>query len=232
MIEAPPNLTIKATMRRPTEAQIAAFQNVPTGFVVDALFGAGALSTSIQPLGAGRDLKCVAAGPALTADCGPADVLASFAALKFIQEGDIVVSAFAGHTGCAAAGDRLIGMMKNCGAAGFVTDGPVRDYDGIIPVGLPVWCCGITPASPHMSGPGTVGFPIQIGNQEVETGDMIVGDRDGVVVVPFERIDEVIGRLGHIVELEQNLDAQVAAGLKVPDWVEEYLKSDKAIVRD
>lgn len=232
MIEAPPTLTIKTSMRRPTAAQIAAFQSVPTGFVVDALSGGGALSSAIQPVGDGRDLRCVAAGPALTADCGAADVLATFAALKFIQGGEVVVAAFAGHTGCAAAGDRLVGMMKNNGAVGFVTDGPVRDYDGIVGVGLPVWCTGLTPASPHMSGPGSVGFPVQIGGQEVETGDMIVADRDGVVVVPFERLDAVIESLAHITELERSLDAKVAAGLTVPDWVEDLLESDKTVRRD
>lgn len=232
MIEAPPTLTIKAQLRRPTPEQIAAFQNVPTGFAADALGGGGAVSKDIQPIGAGRDLHCVAAGPALTVDSGPADVLAAFAALKFIQAGDVVVTAFGGNQGCAAAGDRLIGMMKNNGAAGFVTDGPVRDYAGVVPVGLPVWCTGLTPASPHMSGPGSVGFAIQIGGQEVETGDMIVADRDGVVVVPFERIDEVIDKLARIKTLEAELDAKVADGLKVPSWVEDMLASDKTVVRD
>lgn len=232
MIEPLPALTIKSSLRRPTDMQIAAFQGVPTGFVVDALNGGGALSSTIQSVGGGRDIHCVAAGPALTADCGAADVLATFAALKFIKSGDIVVSAFAAHTGCAAAGDRLVGMMKNNGAVGFVTDGPVRDYQGIVPVGLPVWCAGLTPASPHMSGPGSVGFPVQIGGQEVETGDMIVADQDGVVVVPFERLDEVIKSLERIGEVEASLDAEVAAGLKVPEWVEDYLASDKTVRKD
>lgn len=232
MIEAPPTLTIKKDLRRPTEAQIAAFQGLPTGFVVDAMFGGGALSNNIQPIGGGRDLKCVAAGPALTADCGAADVLAVFASLEFIRPGDVVVSAFAGHSGCAAGGDGLIGMMKNCGATGFVTDGPLRDYDGIIKVGLPVWCTGITPASPHMSGPGTVGFPIQVGAQEVETGDMIVADRDGVVVVPFERLDEMIKNLERIRRAEQAQDERVAGGMRAPDWVGELLASDRVIYKD
>jgi 4-hydroxy-4-methyl-2-oxoglutarate aldolase len=142
------------------------------------------------------------------------------------------VSAFAAHTGCAAAGDRLIGMMKNNGAAGFVTDGPVRDYQGIVQVGLPVWCAGLTPASPHMTGPGSVGFSVQIGGQEVETGDMIVADRDGVVVVPFERLDEVIQKLARIFALESALDAKVAGGLKIPEWVEAHLASDKTVRKD
>ncbi len=227
MIEEPPLLTIARTMRRPSAAQIAAFQGVPTGFVVDALHGSGALSSDIQPIGAGRDLHCAAAGPALTADCGPADILATLAALKFVQPGDIVVAAFAGHQGCAAAGDRVTGMMKNNGAAGFVTDGPMRDYDGVIAVGLPAWCTGLTPASPFANGPGAVGRPIQIGGHEVETGDMIVADRDGVVVVPYEKIDEIIARLAVVSALEADLDGEVAKGLKLPSSISELLAGDK-----
>ena len=227
MIEEPPLLTIRKPTRRPSAAQIAAFQGVPTGFVADAMWGVGALSSDIQPAGGGRDFNCVAAGPALTADCRPGDILAVLAALKFIQPGDIVVSAFAAFQGCAAAGDRVIGMMKNNGAAGFVTDGPIRDYAGVVEVGLPTWCTGLTPASPVSNGPGTVGEPVQIGGLEVESGDMIVGDRDGVVVVPFEKIDEVIDMLAHVRELETALDADVADGLKLPGAIEELLESDQ-----
>ena len=227
MIEEPPVLLINENMRRPTESQIQAFHGVSTGFVVDALYGAGALSSCIQPIGGGRDIECITAGPALTADCGPADILATLAALNFIQDGDVVVSAFGGYQGCAAAGDSVTGMMKNNGAAGLVTDGPVRDYDGIIKVGLPVWCTGLTPASPYSSGPGSVGFSVQIGQQKVDTGDMIIADRDGVVVVPFERIDETIGNLQRVKAAEQVRDEKVANGLKIPTEVAELLASDK-----
>ena len=226
MIEEPPLLTIRRNLRRPTDAQIATFREAPTGFVADALDGGGALSREIRPLGDGRDLPCRAAGPALTADCGPADILATLAALAFIRPGDVVVAACAGHQGCAAAGDRVAGMMRNSGAAGLVTDGPVRDYDGVVAAGLPVWCTGLTPASPYSKGPGKVGFPVQIGGQQVATGDMIVADRDGVVVVPFERVDEVIARLARIAELEAALDAKVAEGQRVPATIIELLESD------
>ena len=227
MIEEPPLLTIRRKSRRPSAAQIAAFQDVPTSFVVDALYGGGALSSAIRPLGDGRDIDCRAAGPALTVDCGPGDILALVAALDSIRPGDIVVSAFGGHQGCAAAGDRVIGMIRNCGAAGFVTDGPTRDYAGVVAVGLPVWSTGLTPASPFSNGPGTVGFPIQIADRQVETGDMIVADRDGVVVVPFDRIDPVIGMLAKVRALEAELDAEIAGGLTVPAEIRDLLASDK-----
>jgi 4-hydroxy-4-methyl-2-oxoglutarate aldolase len=232
MIELPTALTISRSMRRPTKEQVAAFQNVQTGFVVDALMGKGAFSAEISPIGDGRDMPCVAAGPALTADCGPADVLATMAALNFVEPGDILVSAFGGFQGCAAAGDRVTGMLKNCDGKGFVTDGPMRDYVGIIDVGLPVWCTSLTPGSPFSSGPGTVGLSIQIAGQRVETGDMIVADMDGVVVVPYDKIDNVIEKLKHIKKLEAELDAKVISGLKVPEPVQAVLASDQTIYVD
>lgn len=232
MIEEPAKLTIKKPSRRPTAAQVAAFQGVPTGFVVDAMDGSGALSPAIQPLGAGRDLHCVASGPAITTTSGPGDILASLASLKFIQPGDIVVNAFNGYQGCAACGDRLIGMMRNNGAAGFVTDGPMRDYQGIVEVGLPAWCTGLNPNSPVAQGPGRVGMAISVGGMEVESGDMIVADRDGVVVVPYEMLDEIITRLERVKELETEMDKEVADGLKLPAAIAELLDSDQARVID
>lgn len=227
MIEKPKLLTINKTMRRPTKAQIDAFQGVPTGFVVDALMGGGAFAANIKPVGDGRDIRCVAAGPALTAGNSAGDILGTLAALKYIQPGDIVIASFAGFQGSAAAGDRVTGMTKNQGASGFVTDGPVRDYAGIVDVGLPVWCTGLTPASPFSNGPGSVGLRVQIGGQSVATGDMIVADRDGVVVVPFEKIDHVIEKLDAVKKLEGDLDAEVANGLGLPDSIAELLDSDQ-----
>jgi 4-hydroxy-4-methyl-2-oxoglutarate aldolase len=232
MIEEPRKLTIKRTLRRPTDAQIAAFQNVPTGFVADALWGRGSLATEIGPVGDGRDINCVVAGPALTAQNGPADILGTIASLKFIRPGDVLVASVDGHQGCAAAGDRVMGMLKNSGGAGFVTDGPMRDYAGIVGIGLPAWCTGLNPGSPYGEGPGRVGFPVAIGGQQVATGDMIVGDTDGVVVVPFDMIDEVIARIGQVRTLEEELDAEVAKGLKVPPPILEFLDSDDTIYVD
>ena len=226
MIEEPPLLTIRRPDRRPSEAEIAAFQGVPTGFVADAMFGTGAL-LGVRPFAEGRDAPCVAAGPALTVENMPGGILALVASTPFIRKGDVVVNAFAGYQGVAAAGDRISGMMKNAGAAGFVTDGPMRDHPGIAAVGLPCWCSGLNPASPVSTGPGRIGLPISIGGLEVETGDMIVADRDGVVVVPFERIGEVLERLERVKELEYALDAEVAKGLVCGAAIRDLLESDR-----
>ncbi len=232
MLEVPPLLSVKRPARRPTAAQIAAFQDVPTSFVVDSIDGTGALSSAIRPVGEGRDIDCRAAGPALTVGNGPGDVLATLAAPEFIQPGDIVVATSAGHQGCAAAGDRVIGAVRNSGAAGFVSDGPLRDYAGIVAVGLPVWCTGLTPASPFKTGPGRIGHPIQIGGQRVESGDVVVADFDGVVIVPFDRIAEVLECLERVKKLEAARDAEVAAGLRVSAATRAILDSDRTRFED
>ena len=120
----------------------------------------------------------------MTCHCGPADNLAVFGALDAATSGDIIVAATDGFVGTAVTGDLVLGMARNKGLAGFVTDGLVRDVVGIEAVGLPVYCAGITPNSPARNGPGTVGFPVVMGGVAIAPGDILVGDRDGIVVVP------------------------------------------------
>lgn len=225
MIEDPPLIKIARELRSPTDAQLAAFQGMPTGFVGDAMDGRGVLDSAVKPLEPGA-LSAPVCGVALTVETGPADVLAAFVALKFVRKGTILMIACGGYQGCAVLGDRGTGMLKNGGGAALVTDGPVRDYDGITAVGLPVWCTGLTPATPFTKGPGTIGLPVHVGGQRVATGDIVVADRDGVVVVPFDDIDRVAAQVAKIEEMETALDAKVAAGLTAPPWADELLAGD------
>lgn len=226
MIEEPPLLKIReiAGRKRPSVAQIEALRGVPTGFICDALDGYAALE-GISPLDP-VELPVGLCGPALCVQSGPGDILALLGALPEISKGDVLVNAF-GWQGCAAAGDRLMGMAKNAGAAGLVTDGPVRDHEGLLKVGLPVFCTGLCPNSPYAKGPGSVGFSVDIGGRRTETGDMVIGDRDGVVIVPFDQIDRVIEAVGHIAEIENALDAQIDSGLVCPEEILELLASDQ-----
>jgi len=213
MIEDAPKLSTHTPIRRPRPQQIAALEGVPTGHVVDALGGSGALDYRIKPLAADQSAFC---GPALTCDAGPADNLAVLGALPHLAPGDVIVAATAGHTGCAIVGDLVLGMARNGGAIGFVTDGCVRDVPGIRAVGLPCFCVGVTPNSPAREGPGAVGFPIVLGGVAIATGDVVIGDQDGVVVVPFDRIDAVIARLDAVRAAEADMEAQVRGPVTHP----------------
>jgi 4-hydroxy-4-methyl-2-oxoglutarate aldolase len=209
MIEEPPPLVFASPADRPPAELVERFRGAPTSFIVDAMGGSGALDWRIKPL-VGHSL----AGVALTCDCGPLDNLAFFAALAISQPGDVLVVATGGHVGAAVTGDLLIGVAKNRGAAGFVTDGLVRDLDDLQAFGLPVYAMGVTPNSPQRRGPGSVGLPIVCGGVSIASGDVVVGDRDGVVVVPRARVSATLKSLEQVKASEAATLARVRAGLK------------------
>jgi len=216
MIEDPPLLTLRRNFPRPTAEQVAALTGLPTGFAVDAMDGRGALDARIKPVDGDAQTFC---GVAVTCHAGPADNLAVFGAVEAARKGDVIVAATDGYTETAVVGDLVLGMARNRGVMAFVTDGCVRDVPGIRAVGLPCFAAGVTPNSPARNGPGTVGMPVVIGGTAIGPGDIVLGDGDGVVIVPLSRIDAVIARLPAIREAEAALDAKVKAGLEVPDFI-------------
>ena len=234
MIENPPLIQIKksSSRNRPSKKQLENFKNIPTGFICDALSGYAALDTNIKPLPVpGKKIEHIV-GPALTVFSGAADVLGMSIALSEIQPGDIVVNGVSGFQGTAAVGDRIAGMIKNNGGIGLITDGPMRDLEGIIETGLSCFCTGLNPNSPYNSGPAKIGYPTEIGNKTIHSGDIIVADSDGVTVVPFNKIDEVIEKLDRITELENAMDEKVKNGLKISQKALNYINSDQVIYED
>ncbi len=228
MIGDPPVVTLKREFSRPSEAQCTAFEGVPTGFVVDAQNGQGALDHRIKPLWP----QSTFAGPAVTAHCGPRDNLGVFVALEIAQAGDVLVIATDAFEGTAVIGDHVAAMARNKGIAAIVTDGVVRDVEGLIAVGLPVFCRGVTPNSGYKTGPCTVGTEIVLGGVTIRAGDLLVGDRDGVVVVPQAEIDQVAARLDDVRAKEEAMGEAIANGLIVPDWVGELLASERTRLLD
>jgi 4-hydroxy-4-methyl-2-oxoglutarate aldolase len=209
MIEEPPPLAFADSIERPPGALVERFRGVPTSFIVDAMNGVGALDWRIKRLVGGPLV-----GVALTCDCGPLDNLAFMAALAECKPGDVLVVATGGYTGAAVTGDLLMYVARNRGAAGYVSDGLVRDLDDLEAVGLPVFALGVTPNSPQRRGPGSVGLPVVCGGVSVATGDVVVGDRDGVVVVPRARIEDTLKSLERVKAMEAATLKRVKAGLK------------------
>ena len=224
MIEDPPLLTVRRRFARPTRAQLDAFAGVPTGFVADAMNGRGALDARIKPIGR---TPAAFSGTAITCHAGPADNLALFGALAYGEPGDVMVCATDGFAETAVTGDLLLGMARNRGLAGFVTDGMVRDVPGIEAVGLPCFAAGVTPNSPVRNGPGTVGMPVVVGGVAVGPGDIVVGDGDGIVIVPFAAIDAVAERLVAVKAAEAALDAKVRGGLQLPDFIRSMIDAGR-----
>ena len=225
MIEDPPLLTIRRNFVRPTEDKVAAFRGLQTGYVTDAMGGRGAFDASVKPIG-GPASFC---GIALPCKAGPADNLAPFAAVELARPGDVIVCSTDAFQHTSVCGDLLLGMMKNRGVVAFVTDGYVRDVVGIRAVGLPCFAAGLTPNSPARNGPGTVGLSAVVGGVTVGPGDIVLGDEDGVVVVPHALIDATIERLAAVRAAEASLEAKVKGGLEVPDFIRTLFENGRFI---
>jgi 4-hydroxy-4-methyl-2-oxoglutarate aldolase len=223
MIEEPPLLTIASGHRRLTESDLARFRDAPTSFVADAMDGRGALDHRIKPIGPVRPFI----GVALTCDCGPADILALAAAIAECRPGDVIVAATDSFRATAVVGDLTLGIAKNRGAVAMVTDGLVRDQNDLEVLGFPVYAAGATPNSPVRNGPGTVGLPVVCGGVAVASGDLVIGDRDGVVVVPAARLAETAKRLAEVRLAEAAMLAEVRAGLTEIGFMTEFLASDR-----
>lgn len=208
MIGDPTRLLVRRAFARLEPGEVAPFRERPTSFVADARHGRGALDPKIKPLV--PEMRF--AGSALTINTGARDNLAALAALDFVQPGDVLVINAGGYTGAAIAGDILIKLAKAKGAVALVTDGAVRDVADILPLAFPVFCAAVTPCSAFPSGPGEIGLPMALGDVAIDPGDLITGDRDGVVVVPRGHLAEVTARLADVVRTEAETQAKVDAG--------------------
>lgn len=214
-------LTIKRNFARAAQKFVKQFMNLPIGNVCDAQGRVGSLDYRIKPVSEMSQF----CGTALTVDSGPRDNLAAWAALEIAKPGDIILITTGGHLVSSVAGDLYVGMAKNAGVAGIVTDGVVRDLAGINDVGVPVFARGICANSPWKNGPGRVGLPIVIGGVNVDSGDIVAGDQDGVVIVARRTAPAVAAGLKAVLAKEKKMEANVKAGMTVPGWLKDTLKT-------
>jgi 4-hydroxy-4-methyl-2-oxoglutarate aldolase len=155
----------------------------------------------------------------------PRDNLAPYAAIGYAKPGDVMVVATGAYEEAGVVGDILLGMAKNQGVSALVTDGMVRDIDGLNAVGIPVFARGLSPNSPYKDGPGTIGLPISLGGMTVDAGDVICGDQDGVVVIARDALDGVLAALAEVRTKEGKMEAVVAGGATLPPGMEELIAS-------
>lgn len=167
---------------------IEKFEHIPTTAISDVLNGMNNLDPSIKPLK--DEYKIV--GKAYTVQLAVGDNLMLLKSLKEAKPGDILVVDVKGDQYRAIAGDFVVGMMKTLELGGLVVDGVIRDIIDIKELNFPVFCKGTTVSSGGKTGPGTTNVPISCGGAAVNPGDIIVGDVDGVVVIPKAQAESVL----------------------------------------
>lgn len=166
----------------------------------------GALVAAIKPV----DPHMRLAGPALTVDSAPADNLMLHYALTQAIPGDVLVVDAKGFLESGVWGDVMTCGALARGVAGLVIDGAVRDAQSIVEAGFPVFCRGLSIKGSGKRQAGLLNVPIICGGVAIRPGDILVGDRDGLVVVAAEEVEEVI----RLSEEREHKEIEIRARLK------------------
>jgi len=174
-----------------------------------------------QPRVVGRafTLRFVPAREDLATPASWAAPVSTRAAIEAMPPGCIAVVDALGTTDAGIFGDILCARMRRRGVAALVSDGVVRDIEGVLRSGLPVWCQGTAaPASASVTGLTFVGWqqPIGCGGVAVLPNDIVVADADGVVLIPAALLDEVVADALEQQQLEAWIMAQVERGAALP----------------
>jgi len=216
-----PGFRIRLDGERPEPATVTGFGAFETPAISDLMNRLYTMVPEIHPL---TDPGLRILGPACTVRVYPGDNLMVHKSLDVAKPGDVIVVAAGGSPMNAALGDLISTKARHRGVAGFVVDGFIRDLPAIRALGdFPVFARGVTPIGPLHRGPGEINFPIAAGGIVVNPGDIVVGDLNGVVVVPRPIADELLGRLIDQAAAEADYVAAVARGDFSNAWVDRLL---------
>ncbi len=195
-----------------------AFSKVSTPNISDAMHRKGAMH-GIRPIKSGFHMV----GRALTVKTMDGDWAKPIEAIDKAEPGDVlVIDAGSGDT--AVWGELATWSAKMKGLAGVVVDGAVRDLDDLLKMDFPVFCRNVSSNAGEPKGFGEIGVEIKCGGQTVRTGDWIVGDDSGVVVIPQEIAQEIANRALDVKEHEDRIREEIKRGsslgkvLNVKKW--------------
>ncbi len=199
---------------------IASFQALPVANVGDVMSRMTAGGASLRPMHAGTPL----AGPALTVKTRPGDNLMVHKTIDIAAPGDVIVVDAGGDLTNAIIGELMLAHAIQRRVGGFVIYGAIRDAAAIRTSDLPVFACGITHRGPYKDGPGEINLPIAIDGMVIAAGDLILGDEDGVLAVPFDDCAAVLAAALAKKAAEEKQMAAILAGTVDRSWVDASLK--------
>ncbi len=182
--------------------------------VTDAMHRGGWVE-GIRPLFPGA--RCI--GPALTVWTYPGDWAKPVEAIDQAAPGSVLFVDARGE-GPAVWGEEATKSCLSKGLAGIVIHGALRDSGPIRELGFPAFCSKVAPAAGDPKGMGMIGVPLKIAGVAIRTGDWVIADDDGVVVIPQERVVEIANRALAVVERESREKAEIDAGSTLAEVVE------------
>jgi len=216
-----PGFRMRFEIERPDPAAVEALGRFETPAISDLMNRLYTMDPGLRNV---TDPSLRILGPACTVKVYPGDNLMVHKSLDIARPGDVVVVDTCGSHHTAALGDLVCTKARHRGLAGFVVDGMIRDLPGIQRLAdFPVFARGVTPIGPLHRGPGEINYPVSVGGIVVHSGDVIVGDLNGVVVVPGDIVQELVQRLESRAAVESDYTAAIARGEFSNTWVDEIL---------
>jgi regulator of RNase E activity RraA len=186
------------------------FRVLPTAIVADAMNRFNVMDSGIKPLHPGVKI----CGPALTVREMVGCNIMLHKAIQIAEKGDVIVVDVGGYVNRAVGGYIVSLAAKVKGVEGIVVDGAWRDLEDIRRERpLPIFARAVTPAGPHKGYGGDINITIQCGGVSVSPGDIIIGDEDGVVVVPKDEAEEVLKRARELLAKEREIIEKVKLGI-------------------
>jgi regulator of RNase E activity RraA len=202
-------------------ALIARFRNLPVANVSDVMSRMTAGGARLRPMHAPGTIL---AGPALTVRTRPGDNLMIHKAIGLSQPGDVIVVDAGGDLTNALIGELMLAQMVKRRLAGVVINGAIRDSAAIRAQALPVFAAGVTHRGPYKDGPGEINVPVAIDGMVIAPGDLVLGDDDGLLCVPFEEAEAIHAAAAAKHAAEERQMANIAAGTHDASWVDAALR--------
>jgi 4-hydroxy-4-methyl-2-oxoglutarate aldolase len=203
------------------KSKIEALSKYSTATLCEAMGNVNFLPSGIKPIASSMKV----CGPAYTVKTMPRDNVLLHRAYAYAAAGDVLIVSCSGFYEAGYWGDLMSIGAKMKGINGLVIDGCVRDADDIEAMGFPVFSRGLCVRGTSNHGDGTLNEPIIIGDVLIYPGDIVVGDRDGIVVVPQSRIDEVLINAQAREDKEERTRTELRKGrvsIDIYGWREKY----------
>jgi regulator of RNase E activity RraA len=217
-----PGFRIRHDIERPSPETVAGLGEFDTPAISDLM---NRLYTMVPAIHNVTDPRLRILGAACTVKVYPGDNLMVHKSLDVAQPGDVVVVDAGSSMMNGVLGDLISTKARHRGIAGFVVDGLIRDLPDIQALeDFPVYARGVSPIGPLHRGPGEINHAISAGGIVVNPGDVVVGDQNGVVVVPRTIADELLERLRTRAAVEADYTEAVRRGDFNNGWVDSLLE--------
>lgn len=201
--------------RKVSTEWVELYRSVPVANASDSMNRMTAGGARLRPM----HRQGVLSGAALTVKSRPGDNLMLHYAIDIAEPGDVIVVDAGGDLSNALIGEMMVAYAIKRGVAGIVINGAIRDAASISSEDFPMFAAGITHRGPYKDGPGEINVPISIDGMVVEPGDLIIGDDDGLLCIPYDHVTDVYERAHAKHVAEQKQLEQIANGENDRSWV-------------